>query len=54
MTGSAAARPWCSGCRDLGVDVTWEQVAALAAGGSVGRPHIARAMVAAGRDRHAA
>ena len=34
--------------RDLGVDVTWEQVAALAAGGSVGRPHIARAMVAAG------
>jgi predicted metal-dependent phosphoesterase TrpH len=34
--------------RDLGVDVTWEQVAALAAGGSVGRPHIARAMVEAG------
>jgi hypothetical protein len=34
--------------RDLGVDVTWEQVAALAAGGSVGRPHIARAMAAAG------
>jgi 3',5'-nucleoside bisphosphate phosphatase len=34
--------------RDLGVGVTWEQVAALAAGGSVGRPHIARAMVEAG------
>jgi len=34
--------------RDLGVDVSWEQVAALAGGGSVGRPHIARAMVAAG------
>ncbi len=34
--------------RDLGVPVSWEQVAALAAGGSVGRPHIARAMVAAG------
>ena len=34
--------------RDLGVEVTWEQVAALAAGGSVGRPHIARAMVGAG------
>jgi len=33
--------------RDLGADVTWEQVAAIA-GGSVGRPHIARAMVAAG------
>ncbi|MCK2214926.1 PHP domain-containing protein [Actinomadura sp. ATCC 31491] len=33
---------------ELGVPVTWEQVAALAAGGPVGRPHIARAMVAAG------
>jgi predicted metal-dependent phosphoesterase TrpH len=34
--------------RELAVDITWDQVAALAAGGSVGRPHIARAMVAAG------
>lgn len=34
--------------RDLGVDITWEQVVALAGGGVVGRPHIARAMVAAG------
>jgi 3',5'-nucleoside bisphosphate phosphatase len=34
--------------RELGVDVTWEQVAAIAAGGVVARPHIARAMVAAG------
>lgn len=33
--------------RALGVPVTWEQVAALARG-TVGRPHIARAMVAAG------
>ncbi|MDB4872462.1 MAG: hypothetical protein JWL97_3466 [Gemmatimonadales bacterium] len=33
---------------ELGVPVTWEQVAALADGGVVGRPHIARAMVAAG------
>jgi predicted metal-dependent phosphoesterase TrpH len=32
---------------ELGVPVSWEQVAALAAGGVVGRPHIARAMVAA-------
>jgi 3',5'-nucleoside bisphosphate phosphatase len=32
----------------LGVPVTWEQVSALAGGGVVGRPHIARAMVAAG------
>lgn len=31
----------------LGVPITWEQVAALAQG-TVGRPHIARAMVAAG------
>jgi len=34
--------------RELGVAVTWPQVAALATGGVVGRPHIARAMVAAG------
>ena len=34
--------------QELGVDISWDQVAALAAGGSVGRPHVARAMVAAG------
>jgi 3',5'-nucleoside bisphosphate phosphatase len=33
---------------DLGVGITWDQVAALAAGGVVARPHIARAMVASG------
>jgi 3',5'-nucleoside bisphosphate phosphatase len=33
---------------DLGVPVTWEQVNSIADGGVVGRPHIARAMVAAG------
>ncbi|HYS31447.1 MAG TPA: PHP domain-containing protein [Streptosporangiaceae bacterium] len=33
---------------DLGTGVTWEQVAAIAAGGVVGRPHIARAMIEAG------
>ena len=33
---------------ELGVPVTWEQVSALAAGGVVGRPHLARAMVKAG------
>lgn len=32
----------------LGVPVTWEQVSELAGGGVVGRPHIARAMIAAG------
>jgi 3',5'-nucleoside bisphosphate phosphatase len=34
--------------RALGAPVTWEQVSAIAAGGVVGRPHIARAMVQAG------
>jgi 3',5'-nucleoside bisphosphate phosphatase len=34
--------------RGLGVGITWPQVEALATGGVVGRPHIARAMVAAG------
>ena len=34
--------------RELGVDITWEQVAAIAGDAVVGRPHIARAMVAAG------
>jgi predicted metal-dependent phosphoesterase TrpH len=33
--------------RELGVDITWPQVEALA-DGVVGRPHLARAMVAAG------
>jgi predicted metal-dependent phosphoesterase TrpH len=33
---------------ELGAPVSWEQVSAIAAGGVVGRPHIARAMVQAG------
>jgi predicted metal-dependent phosphoesterase TrpH len=33
---------------ELGVPVTWDQVSAIAGGGVVGRPHIARAMVEAG------
>ncbi|MGI8330801.1 PHP domain-containing protein [Actinomadura scrupuli] len=33
---------------ELGVPVTWDQVAAIAGGGAVGRPHIARAMVETG------
>jgi predicted metal-dependent phosphoesterase TrpH len=32
----------------LGVPVTWEQVSEIAAGGVVGRPHIARAMIDSG------
>lgn len=31
-----------------GVPITWEQVSGIAAGGPVGRPHIGRALVAAG------
>ncbi|MEU6060003.1 PHP domain-containing protein [Streptomyces sp. NPDC047097] len=34
--------------RELGVPVTWERVAAIAADGSVGRPHIAEALVELG------
>jgi 3',5'-nucleoside bisphosphate phosphatase len=33
---------------ELGAPVTWDQVSALAAGGVVGRPHIARALAEAG------
>ncbi|MGH3273694.1 MAG: PHP domain-containing protein, partial [Streptosporangiaceae bacterium] len=32
----------------LGTPVTWEQVESIAAGGVIGRPHIARALAAAG------
>jgi len=35
----------------LGVPVAWERVQAIAAGGAVGRPHVARALVEAGRVR---
>jgi predicted metal-dependent phosphoesterase TrpH len=31
-----------------GLPITWDEVSALAGGGAVGRPHIARALVAAG------
>ncbi|QXJ24568.1 PHP domain-containing protein [Actinomadura graeca] len=47
------ARAMVDRLRDLGVDVTWEQVRALARGEAVGRPHIARAMVDAGAVRTA-
>jgi 3',5'-nucleoside bisphosphate phosphatase len=42
------ARTMVGKLRELGVGITWPQVEALAAGGVVGRPHIARAMVSAG------
>src|ERR1700761_4034639 len=34
--------------RELGADVTWDQVLAIADGAVVGRPHLARALAAAG------
>ncbi|MFD6886801.1 PHP domain-containing protein [Streptomyces sp. NPDC059957] len=34
--------------QDIGVDITWEQVARIAGEGSVGRPHIAAALVELG------
>ena len=42
------ARAMVERLTELGAPVTWEQVSALAGDGVVGRPHIARAMVAAG------
>jgi len=42
------ARAMVDRFQELGAPVTWEQVSALAAGGVVGRPHIARALAAAG------
>jgi 3',5'-nucleoside bisphosphate phosphatase len=44
----ARARAMVERLVDLGVPVTWEQVSAIAGGGVVGRPHVARAMVEAG------
>jgi predicted metal-dependent phosphoesterase TrpH len=34
--------------RDLGVDISWERVQAIADGGAVGRPHVARALLEKG------
>jgi predicted metal-dependent phosphoesterase TrpH len=42
------ARAMVSRLADLGVDVSWDQVAAIAGAAVVGRPHIARAMAASG------
>jgi 3',5'-nucleoside bisphosphate phosphatase len=42
------ARAMVERLAELGAPVTWEQVAALAGDGVVGRPHIARAMADAG------
>jgi len=42
------ARAMVSRLADLGVGITWEQVAAITGPAVVGRPHIARAMAASG------
>jgi 3',5'-nucleoside bisphosphate phosphatase len=42
------AREMVAKLADLGTGVTWEQVTAIAGDGVIGRPHVARAMVAAG------
>ncbi|HEX7159663.1 MAG TPA: PHP domain-containing protein [Trebonia sp.] len=42
------ARAMVGKMRELGADVTWEQVSAIADGAVVGRPHLARALAAAG------
>jgi 3',5'-nucleoside bisphosphate phosphatase len=42
------ARAMVERLAELGVPVTWDQVSALAGGGVVGRPHIARAMAETG------
>lgn len=42
------ARAMVEKLRALGVPITWERVWEIAAGGSIGRPHIATAMVEAG------
>jgi 3',5'-nucleoside bisphosphate phosphatase len=42
------ARAMVGRLAELGAPVTWEQVSALAGGGVVGRPHIARALAEAG------
>ena len=42
------ARAMVDKLADLGVDISWEQVAAIAGQAVVGRPHIARAMAASG------
>ena len=42
------ARAMVDRLADLGVAISWDQVAAIAGTGVVGRPHIARALVASG------
>jgi len=42
------ARAMVARLAELGAPVTWEQVTAIAGDGVVGRPHVARALVAAG------
>ncbi|MGH3262413.1 MAG: PHP domain-containing protein [Trebonia sp.] len=45
------ARAMVDRMRELGADVTWDQVAEIADGAVVGRPHLARALAASGAVR---
>ena len=42
------AKAMVARARELGADVSWDQVAAIADGAVIGRPHIARALAEAG------
>ena len=42
------AKAMVAKARELGADVSWDQVAAIADGAVIGRPHIARALAAVG------
>ncbi len=42
------AKAMVAKARELGADVSWDQVAAIAGGAVIGRPHIARALAEAG------
>ena len=48
MTAPTGRKAMVDRMRELGADVTWEQVSAIAGGAVVGRPHLARALAASG------
>ena len=46
--GSSGRSGWLSSMRADGLDVTWPEVQGYAAGGTVGRPHLAQALIRRG------
>jgi predicted metal-dependent phosphoesterase TrpH len=48
----ARARGMVERLNEMGLEVLWERVSELSAGGAIGRPHIAQAMVDAGHVRY--